>query len=125
MSSAAIMAQIKQKERELAQLRVTKVQVSKTYDAVDCMANKFVSASALMNEAGTIGGRPFDNGATGVVGQNLKIISNNALGLSKRIDGTIAGLEAEIASLWSAYYAALAAEEAARRAAEEEARKWR
>lgn len=118
MSSAAIMALIKQKQAELQQLKVKKMQVSKAYDAVDCMANKFVSAGALMNEAGSIGGKPFDNGATATVGQNLKIISNNTLELSNQVAGSISDLEGEIAELYSAYYAAVKAERRAREAAE-------
>ena len=119
MSSAAIMAIIRQKETELRQLRTTKVQVTKAYDAVDCMANKFVSAGALMNEAGSIGGKPFDNGATSKVGQDLKIISNNTFDLSKQVAGKISDLEEEIENLYAEYKAALAreAEEAARAAA--------
>lgn len=118
MSSAAIMAIIKQKQAELQQLKTTKVQVTKAYDAVDCMANKFVSAGALMNEAGSIGGKPFDNGATSKVGQDLKIISNNALGLSNQVSGAISDLEGEISELYAAYQAALEAERRAREAAE-------
>lgn len=119
MSSAAIMAIIRQKETELRQLRTTKVQITKAYDAVDCMANKFVSAGALMNEAGSIGGNPFDNGATSKVGQDLKIISNNTFDLSKQVDGKMSDLEEEIEKLYDEYKAALAreAEEAARAAA--------
>lgn len=109
MSSSAIMALIEQKEAELQQLETTKVQVSKAYDSVDCMSNKFVSAGALMNEVGTIDGNPLDNGATAAVGQNLKIISNNTLELSKQLEGAIADLEAEIAELYEAYQAALEA----------------
>ena len=117
MRSSAIMAIIKKKQAELQQLRVTKVQVSKAYDAVDCMANKFVSAGALMSEAGTIGGHPFDNGSTAKVGQNLKVISNNTLELSNQVSGTIADLESEIAELYVEYHAALEAERRAREAA--------
>ena len=122
MSSAEIMALINKKRRELQQLRVTKIQVSKTYDAVDCMALKFTSAGALINEAGTIGGVPFDNGSTTTVGQNLQKISNDALGLSKQVEGTIADLEAEISRLYAAYEAALAAERAAAEEAERAAK---
>lgn len=119
MSSAAIMTIIKQKQAELQQLRTTKVQVTKAYDAVDCMANKFVSAGTLMNEAGSIGGKPFDNGATYKVGQDLKIISNNTFDLSKQVAGKMSDLEEEIEKLYDEYKAALEreAEEAARAAA--------
>lgn len=121
MSSAAIMAKIKQKEAELQKLQVTKTQVSKVSDAVDCMSYKFQNASSLINEAGTIGGSPIDNGATTVVAGNFKKLSSNTQGVLAEISGSITALEAEIASLYDAYYAALAREreEAARAAAEE------
>jgi len=119
MSSSAIMAIIKQKEAELQKLKVTKVQVSKVNDAVDCMSYKFKNAGNLISEAGTIAGMPIDNGATSVVAGDFKKLSSNTQGVLTEITGTIASLEAEITSLYAEYQAALAreAEEAARLAA--------
>ena len=118
MSSAAIMAMIIQKEAELNKMQGTKTQVSKVSEAVDCMSYKFKNAGNLINEAGTIGGQPIDNGATNVVAENFQKVSADTHGVLNQITSTIAALQAEIASLYAAYYAALAAEAAAAEAAE-------
>lgn len=110
MSSAQIMAIIKQKEAELQKLQVTKTQVSKVNDSVECMSYKFQNASNLINEAGTIGGGPIDNGATTVVAGNFKKLSSDTQGVLDQINGSISALEAEIASLYAAYREALARE---------------
>lgn len=119
MSSATIMAIIKQKEAELQKLQITKTQVSKVSEAVDCMSYKFKNASTMISEAGTIAGMPIDNGATSVVAGNFKKISGNTQGVLTEITSTIAELEAKITSLYTEYQAALAREleEAARLAA--------
>ena len=121
MSSAAIMAVIKQKEAELQKLKGTQQQVTKVSDAVDCMTYKFQNAANLINESGTIGGMPIDNGATTVVAENFKKVSSDTQDVLTQITGTISALESEIASLYAAYQASLAreAEEAARAAAAE------
>lgn len=122
MSSSAIMATIKQKEAELSQLRSTKAQLVLLNDAVSCTAFKFEKAGILMSEAGSIGGRPYDNGATQEVGQNFRNVSVETETLLNNITAKIINLESEIASLYQQYYAALAREEAERKAREQE--KW-
>ena len=120
MSSAAIMAIIKQKEAELQELQNTKKQLSKVNDAVDCMSNNFKKASSLMSEVGTIGGMPIDNGATAIAADNFLKLSTESQGLLADVTGTVSGLEAEISSLYAQYQAALLkeAEEAAKAAKE-------
>ena len=113
MSSAAILATIRQKQSELSKLEITNTQITQVYNSVDCMAFKFKQAGALISDAGTIGGKPFDNGATVDLGNNMSGISNNALELLLNIKTTIANLNEEISKLWEQYYAALAAEAAA------------
>ena len=119
MSSSAIMTIIKQKEAELQKLRVTKTQVSKVNNAVDCMTYKFQNAASLINEAGTIGGSPIDNGATTVVAGDFKKLSSDTQAVLDEVNSSISALEGEIATLYAAYQAALAREreEAARAAA--------
>lgn len=121
MSSSAIMVIIKQKEAELAQLKSTKAQVVLLNDAVSCTAFKFEKAGNLMSEAGSIGGRPYDNGATLEVGQNFKNVSVGTETLLNDISTKITNLETEISSLYQQYYAALKREEEERKAREQAA----
>ena len=118
MSSGAIMALIKQKEAELAQLKSTKAQVVLLNDSVNCTAFKFEKAGNLMSEAGSIGGRPYDDGATSQVGQNFKKVSADTEALLSNISTKITNLQNEISSLYVQYRAALAREEEERKKAE-------
>lgn len=117
MSSAAIMAKIKQKEAELVQLRSTKAQIVLLNDSVNCTANKFEKAGTLISEAGSIGGRPYDDGATAGVGQNFKNISAETETLLNNITTSISNLQSEISALYVEYRAALAREAEAAAAA--------
>lgn len=118
MSSAEIMAMIKVKEAEREQLIGVKRSVEIVNNAVSCATAKFAEAGELIAESGNIGGQPFDGGRTTETAGNLSNISAQAEGVIGSILGAISALDSEIAQLYAAYYAALAAEEEARRIAE-------
>ena len=117
MSSAQIMAIIKQKEAELKKIQGTKAKVEKVYSSMDCITSKYTKAGELMKTAGDIGGKPFDGGKTAECGVELLNITNATEATLNDITARISALDAEIASLYAAYREALAREaaEAARK----------
>lgn len=116
MSSAAIMAKIKQKEAELKGLETTKKQVDKVQEIMSCVADKFSTAGNLIAEAGSIDGQPFDKGKTAESGVELKNIVADIEGTQGDLATRIADLKAEIQMLYVEYWRAV--EEERRRAAE-------
>lgn len=118
-SSAAIMAQIQAKKAEKEQLQAYLNSVKSVESEASCLTNSFGSASASMNEIGTIGGVALDFGKTEKVANQMSKITAYLGGCINDINGQIAEIDAEIAELYAAYYAALAEEEARRRRARE------
>lgn len=113
MSSGEILAQIKKLEKEKAELEKTKNSVSKLDDAFYCASNKLNSASSLIEQAGSIGGMPFDSGKTKEASVLVGDISNRISLTLDDINLQISLLEDEIANLYVAYQAALSREAAA------------
>lgn len=118
-SSAAIMAQIQAKKAEKEQLQAYLKSVKSVESEASCLTNSLGSASEAMKGIGTIGGVPLDFGRTEKVANQMSKITAYLGGCINDINGQIAEIDAEIAELYVAYYAALAAEEAARRAERE------
>lgn len=115
MSSGAIMALIKEKENILKKIQAMLPKVNYLYESLDCASTAFSMAGAAMEEAGTLDGRPFDNGKTTEKGQEFANLAATTFGVKGDINGAIEELESEIASLYQQYYAALAREEEERR----------
>ena len=122
-SSAAIMAEINAKKREIQALSLYKVEVNKTASETNCLQNLLGSASSALKEVGSIGGAPLDFGKTEIFSTNVSKITANLEAILNQIQVEITKLEEEIEDLWVQYNAALAEEQEQARREEEEAKK--
>lgn len=111
MSSSAILALIREKEEILKKLNTVYTGVKKLFDGLDCASKKFSEAGALMEESGSIGGKPFDGGKTSLTGHDFSLLASSTEGITMDIAGKISELEQEIARLQIEYQQALLREE--------------
>lgn len=107
MSSSAIMALIKEKEKELEKLTTIKGNATKLKSALDCVSQNYIAAGKALGEVGTIGNNKFDYGKTENLGNSYGEMTNTLEGSISTINGTISELESEIDTLYAAYEQAL------------------
>lgn len=111
MSSTAIMTLIKEKERDLEKLLTLLTSVRNTESSLDCYSYAFNKAASAMEGAGTIGGKPIDDGKTKERANQFSNLTGSITSLSQNLKAEISILEEEIESLYIQYNDALRREE--------------
>jgi len=117
-SSSAIKSEIQRITAEKTSLESLEGIFSKISSYIGEVSSTFIDAGGLIEDSGSIEGKPIDNGKTKEQGHNFNRISSQISDLMSELASTITNLKNKLLALNDELLAALAAEEAARIAAE-------
>lgn len=101
MSLSSLKSQLSDKEKDLSKLKNLRTLLTSIEGHIDTVASNLKKAAESMENAGSIGGEPFDKGKTRQYAQDFERTQENIQDASSAVASDIKKLEQDISNLKS------------------------